>query len=52
MYPFSVSQGSKSNPDAQTTTIEKMEANVAIQNADFALPASLKQAPKADAEKK
>jgi hypothetical protein len=52
MYPFSLSQGSKSNPREQTTTVEKMEANVAIDNGDFALPASLKQAPKADTEKK
>jgi len=52
MYPFSLSQGSKSNPREQTTSVEKMEANVAIDNSDFALPASLKQAPKADSEKK
>jgi hypothetical protein len=52
MYPFSLSQGSKTNPREQTTTVEKMEVNVAIDNGDFALPASLKQAPKADAEKK
>jgi len=52
MYPFSISQGSKANPGAQTTTIEKIEVNVPIDKADFAVPASLKQAPKADAEKK
>ena len=52
MYPFSVAVGSKSNPGAQTFTIEKMEANVTIDPADFALPASLKQAPKAAADKK
>ena len=52
MYPFSISQGSKANPAAQTTTIEKIEVNVPIDKADFAVPASLKQAPKADAEKK
>ncbi len=42
MYPFSVSQGPKSHPDDQTTTVQKMEANVMIDPADFALPASLK----------
>ena len=42
MYPFSISQGPKNHPDAQTTTVRKMEANVAIDPADFALPASLK----------
>lgn len=52
MYPFSVAVGSKANPGAQTFTIEKMEANVTIDPADFALPASLKQAPKAAADKK
>lgn len=52
MYPYSISQGSKANPAAQTTTIEKIEVNVPIDRADFAVPASLKQAPKADAEKK
>jgi len=52
MYPFSISQGSKANPAAQTTTIEKIEANVQINSTDFAVPASLKQAGKADADKK
>jgi hypothetical protein len=42
MYPFSISQGSKANPAEQTTTIEKIEVNVAIDKADFAVPASLK----------
>jgi hypothetical protein len=42
MYPFSISQGPKNHPDAQTTTVRKMEANVTIDPADFALPASLK----------
>jgi hypothetical protein len=49
MYPYSVSQGSKANPGAQTTTVSKIEVNVPIDKADFAVPASLK---KADAEKK
>lgn len=52
MFPFSISQGSKANPAAQTTTLEKIEVNVAIDKADFAVPASLKQATKADSDKK
>lgn len=42
MYPFSISQGSKSNPDAQTTRVQKIEVNVTLEDADFALPTSLK----------
>ncbi len=52
MYPFSIAVGPKNNPGAQTITVEKMDANVAIDNAQFALPASLKQAPKPVADKK
>lgn len=52
MYPYSFSQGSKSNPAAQTTTVEKIEVNVPIGQADFAVPASLKQGAKADADKR
>ena len=52
MYPYSISQGTKANPAAQTTTVEKIEVNVPIDKADFAVPASLKQASKADVEKK
>jgi hypothetical protein len=52
MYPFSLSQGSRSNPREQTTTVEKMEVNVAIPDSDFALPASLKQGVKAEDGKK
>lgn len=52
MYPFWIAGGSKENPDAQSTTIEKLEVNVAIDPADFAVPASLKQAAKPDAAKK
>lgn len=51
MYPFSISQGSKANPAAQTTTIEKIEVNVSLSDADFAVPAALKNASK-PAEKK
>ena len=42
MYPFSISSGSKNNPEAQTSTVQKMEVNVTIDPAYFALPASLK----------
>lgn len=52
MYPYSIAQGTKANPGSQTTTIEKIEANVPIAASDFALPASLKQASKAETEKK
>jgi len=52
MYPFSLSQGSKANPAQQTITIEKIEVNVPIEKSDFALPASLKQGAKPEAEKK
>jgi hypothetical protein len=52
MLPFSISVGTKSNPGTQTYTVEKMEANVTIDPVDFALPASLKQAPKTAADKK
>lgn len=52
MYPYSLSQGPKNNPTAQTTTVEKLEVNVPIPASDFALPSSLKQATKPDAEKK
>jgi hypothetical protein len=52
MYPFSIALGSKSNPGAQTLTVEKIEVNLPIDASDFAVPASLKQAPKSAAEKK
>src|SRR5438045_3034577 len=42
MYPFSISEGTKSNPGAQVTTVQKIEVNVAFQESDFALPASLR----------
>jgi hypothetical protein len=42
MYPYSISQGSKANPAAQTTTVEKIEVNVPINPSDFAVPGSLK----------
>lgn len=42
MFPFSISRGPKNHPDEQTFTVQKLEVNVAIDPADFALPASLK----------
>ena len=42
MYPFAISQGSKANPAAQTTTIQKIEVNVNINPADFAVPRALR----------
>jgi hypothetical protein len=51
MFPFSISSGPKNNPDAQTVTVQKMEVNVTINNADFALPASLKPGVSAAAKK-
>ena len=52
MFPFSISQGSKANPAQQTTTIEKIEVNVPVEPAAFALPAALKPGGKTEAEKK
>ncbi len=44
MFPFSFSDGPKNSPDQwSTTTIDKIEANVPLENSDFALPASLKK---------
>ncbi len=42
MYPFSIAEGFRSDPGAQVTTIEKIEVNVAFQDSNFALPASLR----------
>lgn len=42
MFPFSISQGSKTNPAAQTTTIQKIEVNVNINPSDFAVPRALR----------
>jgi hypothetical protein len=42
MYPFSISEGSRSNPGERAITIEKIEVNVPFQDSDFALPASLR----------
>jgi len=42
MFPFAIATGSRSNPDAQTTAVQKIEVNVNIDPADFALPESLR----------
>lgn len=52
MFPYSISQGSKTNPAESTTTLQKIEVNVPIEQTEFALPASLKQQSNADAGKK
>jgi hypothetical protein len=46
MFPFTIAQGTKANPGAQTTTFLKIEVNVPINPADFAVPASLKTVEK------
>ena len=52
MFPFSISSGPKNHPDSQTDTVQKLEVNVTIDPADFALPASLKPGAGSAAEKK
>jgi hypothetical protein len=52
MFPYSISQGSKTNPSENTVTIEKIDVNAPIEQSDFALPASLKQPSKTDEGKK
>lgn len=42
MFPYSIAQGTKANPASQTTTVEKIEVNINIDPADFAVPASLR----------
>lgn len=40
MYPFSIEAGSKNNPNARARiTVQKMEANVPVNDADFKFPA-------------
>jgi hypothetical protein len=47
MFPFSVSGGAKDDPTSwQSVTYEKIEINVDLSDSDFAVPASLQQAPK------
>ena len=44
MYPYSISSGPKNDPNSwQTITMDKIEVNVPLDNADFAVPASLKK---------
>lgn len=44
MFPFSITSGSKNNPDGGlTVTVDKIEVNVPIPASDFAVPASLKK---------
>jgi hypothetical protein len=47
MFPFSVNGGPKDDPTQwQSVTYEKIEANLPLQYSDFAVPVSLKEAPK------
>jgi hypothetical protein len=44
MYPFSIAMGPKNDPTQwQTTSVEKIEVNVTLNNSEFAVPASLKK---------
>ena len=44
MFPFSVSAGPKNDPTSwQTTTFDKIEVNVPLENSEFAVPPSLKK---------
>ncbi len=44
MFPYSITAGSKNNPDGGlTVTVDKVEVNVPIPASDFAVPASLKK---------
>lgn len=44
MFPFSMASGSKNDPTSwSTTTIDKIEVNVPLENSEFAVPASLKK---------
>jgi hypothetical protein len=54
MFPFSISSGPKQDPSSwSTTTMDKIEVNVPLENSEFALPASLKSAsPLKEAPKK
>jgi hypothetical protein len=42
MFPFAIVTGSRNVPEAQTTAVQKIEVNVNIDPADFALPESLR----------
>jgi hypothetical protein len=44
MFPFSITSGSKNNPDGGLTiTVDKIEVNVPLPASDFAVPPSLKK---------
>jgi hypothetical protein len=44
MYPFSIASGPKNDPTSwQTVTVEKIEVNIPLDPATFAVPASLKK---------
>jgi len=52
MFPFSVNGGPKDDPTQwQSVTYEWIEANVPLQDSDFAVPASLKDASKKQSAK-
>jgi len=52
MFPFSVNGGPKDDPTQwQSVTYERIEANVPLQDSDFAVPASLKDASKKQSAK-
>jgi hypothetical protein len=42
MFPFSISRGPKNHPNDQTFSVQKIEVNIPLDLADFALPESLK----------
>jgi len=46
MFAFAIATGSRNNPDAQTIALQKIEVNVNIDPADFALPESLRMEEK------
>jgi hypothetical protein len=44
MFPYSITSGSKNNPDGGlTVTVNKVEVNIPLPASDFAVPASLKK---------
>jgi hypothetical protein len=44
MFPYSITSGSKNNPDGGlTVTVDKIEVNIPLPASDFAVPASLKK---------
>ena len=45
-YPFSVESGVKGSPNKSSVTLEKIEINVAMDDKNFALPASKEKSPK------